>query len=381
MFADIPMLAQMVARETADGFQLSNGVDVVVATNSYRAARGRTVLCAIFDEVAFWRSDQTATPDTETYRAVKPGMATLASEAVLVGISSPHRKSGLLHERFRKHYGRDGGVLVIKAPTAALNPSMDPAIIAAALEDDPFAARADWLAEFRDDLAGYADIEVIQATVDRGVTLRPPRPGVAYTSFCDPSGGARDSFTMAIAHSEDGVAVVDNVVEIRAPFNPTAATEHVANTLRAYRLHRTTGDKYGAQWVVDAFAKLGIQYQHAERDRSAIYVDALPLFTAGKVRLVDNRRLVAQFASLERRSLVSGREKVDHPPGGADDCANSVAGAMVLAVSGASIDWSVIAAGRRFLLFRRRCCEKEAPSGQLEVKTPLYLPCPSWATG
>jgi hypothetical protein len=27
------------------------------------------------------------------------------------------------------------------------------------------------------------------------------------------------------------------------------------------------------------------------------------------------------------------------------------------------------------------CCEKGAPSGQLEVKTPLYLSCPSWATG
>jgi hypothetical protein len=26
------------------------------------------------------------------------------------------------------------------------------------------------------------------------------------------------------------------------------------------------------------------------------------------------------------------------------------------------------------------CCEKGAPSGQLEIKTPLYLPCPSWAT-
>jgi hypothetical protein len=23
------------------------------------------------------------------------------------------------------------------------------------------------------------------------------------------------------------------------------------------------------------------------------------------------------------------------------------------------------------------CCEKGAPSGQLEIKTPLYLPCPS----
>src|SRR6185436_11349537 len=34
--------------------------------------------------------------------------------------------------------------------------------------------------------------------------------------------------------------------------------------------------------------------------------------------------------------------------------------------------------GLRF--FADCCCEKGAPSGQLEIKTPLYLPCPSWAT-
>jgi hypothetical protein len=41
--------------------------------------------------------------------------------------------------------------------------------------------------------------------------------------------------------------------------------------------------------------------------------------------------------------------------------------------------WSKIANELRF--FADCCCEKGAPSGQLEVKTPLYLPCPSWATG
>jgi hypothetical protein len=65
-------------------------------------------------------------------------MATLSSSAMLVGISSPHRKSGLLYERFRKHYGRDDdNVLVIKAPTAMLNPSLDASIIADALAPPP----------------------------------------------------------------------------------------------------------------------------------------------------------------------------------------------------------------------------------------------------
>jgi hypothetical protein len=344
MFTDIPLLAGMVVREMVDGFQLNNGVDVVVSTNSYRAARGRTVLAAILDEVAFWKSESTATPDVETYRAIRPSMATLASEAMLVGISSPHAKSGLLYERFKKHYGRDGDVLVIKAPTATLNPSMDASIIAAALEDDPVAARADWLAEFRDDLSGFADVAVIEASVDRGVTLRPPRPGVSYVSFCDPSGGARDSFAMAVAHNEGGTAVLDNLVEVRAPFNPSVATQQIAGTLKAYNLSNTTGDKYAAAWVVDAFSKLGIRYEHSERDRSALYLDCLPLFTSGRARLLDNRRMVTQFAGLERRTSPIGKDRVDHGPGGHDDLCNAAAGALVLAASGAAvIDWARLA--------------------------------------
>ena len=38
-------------------------------------------------------------------------------------------------------------------------------------------------------------------------------------------------------------------------------------------------------------------------------------------------------------------------------------------------------AGKNLRFFADWCCEKGAPSGQLEVKTPLYLSCPSWATG
>jgi hypothetical protein len=340
MFTDIPMLAAMVTRETQDGFRLSNGVDVVVSTNSYRAARGRTVLCAIFDEVAFWRSELTSTPDLETYRAVRPGMATLSSTAMLVGISSPHRKAGLLYEKFKKHYGRDDdNVLVIKAPTSVLNPSLDATIISQALEDDPGAAAAEWLAEFRDDISGFADVVAIEAVVDRDITVRPPRPDIMYTSHVDSSGGVRDSFTCAVAHLEADVGVLDCIVEVRAPFNPSDATWQIATTLKSYRLHSTTGDKYGAQWVVDAFAKCGIQYEHCDQDRSGLYANLLPLITSGRLKLLDSKRLVSQLAGLERRSLPSGKTRIDHGVGGFDDVAVSCAGALVRAVSRPQIDW------------------------------------------
>jgi hypothetical protein len=56
----------------------------------------------------------------------------------------------------------------------------------------------------------------------------------------------------------------------------------------------------------------------------------LPLFTSGRVRLVDNKRLVAQFAGLERRTSMAGRDRVDHGPNGNshDDISAAVAGAL-----------------------------------------------------
>jgi hypothetical protein len=122
------------------------------------------------------------------------------------------------------------------------------------------------------------------------------------------------------------MAVLDNLVEVKAPFNPTQATEHVANTLRAYGLHHTVGDKYAAGWTVDAFAKCGIRYEHSTRDRSSLYLDCLPLFTSGRAKLLDNKRLVTQFAGLERRTTPIGKDRVDHGPGGHDDLANSASG-------------------------------------------------------
>jgi hypothetical protein len=332
-FSDIPMLKAMVQRETATGFELVNNVDVAISTNSFRAVRGRAVLCAVLDEISFWQDENSANPDEEVLAAIKPALASLPGSMV-IGISSPYRKKGLLYNRFKKHFGKDGDILVVRGATRLLNPTIDQSIIDEALEEDAPSAKAEWLAEFRDDIGGWADYATIEAAVDRGVTVRPPlsNRGFVYQSFCDPSGGARDSFTAAVAHEEGGIATLDCIHEIRSPFNPTAATMEIANLLKTYGLSATKGDRYGAAWITDAFSQCGIKYEHSERDRSAIYLDALPLFTAGKVRLLDNRRLIHQFASLERRTSAIGKDRVDHGVGGADDVCNAAAGALVRCV-------------------------------------------------
>ncbi|WP_409455271.1 hypothetical protein [Methylocystis sp. H62] len=141
-------------------------------------------------------------------------------------------------------------MLVIRAASKMLNPTLDDAEIERDLADDYAAARAEWFAEWRDDVAGWMPLEIIEAARDGGVTVRPPHLNsskrIFYRSGCDPSGGQKDSFTCAIAHDEDGVSILDCVVEIKAPFDPSVATKQIAHVLKSYGLHSTTGDKYAA---------------------------------------------------------------------------------------------------------------------------------------
>jgi hypothetical protein len=127
----------MVVRETSEVIELVNDVSVSIAPNSFRSIRGLSTLCAIFDEVSFWRSETSSAPDAEVYAAIRPSLATLEN-SMLIGISSAYRRAGLLWDKYRKHYGVDDpNVVVIRATTRQLNPLIDQMVIDQDLADDP----------------------------------------------------------------------------------------------------------------------------------------------------------------------------------------------------------------------------------------------------
>jgi phage terminase large subunit-like protein len=102
-FTDIPLLAGMLTRETAIGFELNNGIDIAILTNNFRSVRGRAVLLAVFDELAYWRDESSSAPDEELYKAIVPALASIPGSQI-IGISSPYRKSGLLYKKYKKHF-------------------------------------------------------------------------------------------------------------------------------------------------------------------------------------------------------------------------------------------------------------------------------------
>ena len=77
------------------------------------------------------------------------------------------------------------------------------------------------------------------------------------------------------------------------------------------------------------FAEHGIEFEQSARPKSDLYRDLLPLLNARRLELFDLPRLSAQLCGLERRTARSGKDSIDHGPGGHDDLANAVAGVLV----------------------------------------------------
>jgi phage terminase large subunit-like protein len=77
LLREVPMLKALIVRETAEAIDLKNGVTIETLTASFRTVRGYTLIAALCDEIAFWRSDESANPDSEIIGAIRPAMATI----------------------------------------------------------------------------------------------------------------------------------------------------------------------------------------------------------------------------------------------------------------------------------------------------------------
>src|SRR6266567_3678365 len=122
--------------------ELTNRIRIEVRAASFRGLRGSTYVAAIADEIA---------------------------------ISTPYSRRGALWEAFRRNYGNDGDpdVLVLRGTSRDFHPDLSQEDIDRELAADPERNAAEYLAEFRIDVEGFLNLEMMQACVDRDVKERP----------------------------------------------------------------------------------------------------------------------------------------------------------------------------------------------------------------
>jgi hypothetical protein len=220
--------------------------------------------------------------------------------------------------------------IVIKVRrTRVLSLAFKQSVIDRAYEDDPAVAASEWGGQFRNDLESYVSPEVVEACTAHGVYQRPFEKHIAYKAHADSSGGSQDSFTLAIGHVEDGVGVLDVLVERRPPFSPESVVAEMCEVLAGYSLHEVTGDRFASGFNSEAFRKHGVEYWHSDMTTSDYFAGFLPILNSRRTQLLDHKRLTSQLCALERRaSRIGAKDSIGHP-NGHDDIAASVAGLMV----------------------------------------------------
>lgn len=333
IFDSVPLLQSLVTHKTADTISLNNGVDLEIRAANRAGIRGVTAIEILADEVAHWIvGDDAANSDASILEAARPSLATTGG--MLLAITSPYARRGQAYEQWQKNFGPDGDprILVVRAPSRTMNSSLRQSVVDRAMERDAASARAEYLAEWRDDIESFITADVVDACIASGRTALPPGVGDDPVCFLDVSGGVHDSHVCAIAvrHPDTDKAVIAALHEIKS-----ADTEHVvrefASLLREYGLGEAWSDRYGSRWVMDAFEREGIRLRYSPKSRSDIYINALHAMRSRRVELLDQPRLRNQLLALQRRTTTGGRDIVDHPSGAHDDVANAACGALVLA--------------------------------------------------
>ena len=332
-----PELEDLIESTTKDEIRLKHNVVVEVVTASMGAARGRSVALAIIEEASMLKSEESSEPDVELLRSVGPALGRVPGSLLCI-IGSPFSRRGVLfdyHERFKETgKSESNDIRYFNMPTRDLNPRFDQTVIDRAYRDDPLSAASEYGGLFRQASSSYVEPSALDAVIIQGRTELPPDPSLDPLVFVDAAGGGgRDSFCAAVSALVAGKRVLLATREYKPPFSPQDVISSLSDWMRTWGVLECWGDRFSGGFVVDAFSRSQITYQHTDLNKSALYTAALPLINSQQCELLDSARLRAQILGLEvRTSRGSARLTIDHGAGASshDDLANAALGSVVL---------------------------------------------------
>jgi hypothetical protein len=201
---------------------------------------------------------------------------------------------------------------------------------------DPEYARAEFGAEFRQDLQTFILRSAVEACVIQGRYELPPQPDISYAAFVDISGGRRDSTCLCIPHKSSNGRLVEDLireVEARPTLNPIAAAREFAAIIKSYGVNVVTGDNYAASLNTSVWNECGLHYERAELVKSDLFLELLHKVNSGTVAFLDDPRCTNQLCALVRKTSSGGKDRIvkEEGQGFYDDRINAVAGALIYA--------------------------------------------------
>ncbi len=325
-------------------------VQIKVGAASSKTTRGVAACAALCDEIAYWNLDENMKEtDYKILKAVRPALKQFGSLALLIKLSSPGIKQGVLHGEYQDWRA---GVLpksyaVFKAPSWMMNNILPKAEFIEEWKLDPDGFDVEYRANFADSLSNFILPEFIDMAVMKGVVFNPPedrKVAVMYKAAID-AAFKNDSFTFSITGIVDGR--VKQFVSKgwkgsrQRPVSAYDVAEYIKTITRQYGVDTVSADQYAYQPLREIFDRYGVTLEElpfTPTMKKKIYYNLKKLVHSQQIDLLDSPIQSKELKELMVEQTPSGNIKIGHPQAGSDDYADSLAIATYLSTEAEGTD-------------------------------------------
>lgn len=313
-------------------------VQIKVAAASSKTTRGVAACAILCDEIAFWNLEEgMKETDAKIMKAVRPSMKQFGEHGMLIKLSSPGIKQGVLHAEYkqRKEGTLPGTYAIFKAPSWVMSP--DDVLPANELIEewklDPDGFDTEYRGNFSDSISNFILPQYVDMAILKGVSILPPEAGdaVKYKAAID-AAYKGDTFTFSVSGFVNGRLKQFYAKGWKGTkTNPVSAfevAEHIRVVCKEYNIDEVSADQFSYQPLKEIFEKFGlvlIECVFTPAYKKKIYFNLKKLIHSQQADLLDLEVQTRELKELVVEQAATGNIRIGHPNGGSDDYADSLA--------------------------------------------------------
>lgn len=321
-------------------------VQIKVGAASKKTTRGLAICALLCDEIAFWNlSENAAERDIDIIRAVRPALLQFKEQGLLIKLSSPGIKQGILFDEYNSKELPDS-YINFKAPSWVWNTILDKKAYREEWETDEESFDNELRANFVDSISKFILPEYVDLCTMRGITFNAPdddKKGVSYYAAID-AAFKNDKFTFCLVGIKENRIMQYIMKSWEGDRGRTVKAYDVAKYIRTvckdYRLSVVHADQYSFNPLKEIFEKFGITLQEnvfTNAYKKKIYFNLKKLIHNRTLDLLDNESMLNEIKQLQVEQSATGTIRIGHPVGGHDDHADALAVATFIATEHSNV--------------------------------------------
>lgn len=359
---DSPVLARLInikKKNTSSTMNLSvpfmkddgsieySRVQIKVGAASSKTTRGVAACAVLCDEIAFWNLEENMKEsDAKIMKAVRPATKQFGRKALIVKLSSPGIKQGVLYNEYLKWMDDDlpDSYVVFKAPSWVWNTILPKEEFIEEWELDEDGFDTEYRANFVDSLSNFILPEFVDAAVVKGIKFVPPEDSkspVTYRAAID-AAFKGDTFTFSVTgHFENRIKQYVLFGWEGSKKNPVQAKEvakYVRQICKMFGLNEVAADQYSFQPLREIFEQYGValvEHPFTPVFKKKIYFNLKRLIHSQQIDLLDHPKMVQEIKELVVEQTHTGQIRIGHPAGGSDDYSDATAVSAYLSIEAA----------------------------------------------